>query len=113
MNPLVLIPILILVQASFFDMQGTISDVLAPNTLMINDELITLEGVDPSGLNAIQNYVLMNNLRDWLIGKDVYVKGNYAYFDLQGSYSSVSINEMIQGDIQDIKDNLKDYVHPY
>jgi hypothetical protein len=94
-------------------MQGTISDILAPNSLMINDKLITLEGVDPSGLSAVQNYVLMGNLRDWLIGKDVYVKGNYAYFDLQGSYSSISINEMIQEDIKDIKDNLKDYVHPY
>jgi hypothetical protein len=113
MNFLALIPILILVQASFFDMQGTITDVLSPNTLRIDDKLITLEGVDPSGLNRTQNYILMDNLRDWLIGKDVFVKGNYVYFDLNGSYSSVSINEMIQKDIQDIKDNFMNYAYAY
>ncbi len=113
MNSLALIPILILAQASFFDMQGTITDVLAPNILSIDGKSLTLDGVDTSGLNLTQNYILMSNLRGWLIGKDVYVKGNYAYFDLNGSYSSESINEMIQKEIQKIKDKFMDYAYAY
>jgi hypothetical protein len=32
------------------------------------------------------------------------VKGNYVYFDLQGAYNSESINEMIQKEIMDLRD---------
>lgn len=110
---LALIPILIMVQASYFDMQGTITDVLAPNSLKIDDKIIILGDVNPTGLNRTQYVILMDNLRDWLVGKDVFVKGNYVYFDLHGSYNSVSINEMVQNDIQDIRDNFRDYVYRY
>ncbi len=109
MKVFALVPILILVQASYFDAQGTITDVLAPNMLMIDGKSIALEGVDTSGLNSTQNNILMGDLRDWLTGKDVFIKGNYVYFDLNGSYSSVSINDMIQRNIQKIEDNFIDF----
>jgi hypothetical protein len=111
MSILALIPLLILVQASFFDMEGAISDVYSPTSLKIDNTTVYLEGVDPSGLNYTQNRILMRILDDWLVGKDVFVKDNYAYFDLGGSYNSISINEMIQNRIQDLKENFRDYYY--
>ena len=41
----------------------------------------------------------MRDLKDYYIGKDVFVKGNYVYLDLQGAYNSESLNEIIQKEI--------------
>ena len=46
---------------------------------------------------------LMEDLKSYYIGKDVLVKGNYVYFDLNGAYNSQSINEMIQNKISDLQ----------
>lgn len=94
-----LMSILLLAQAPTFDTHGTITDVLTPSSLKIDDKIVNLEGVDASGLNMATYAILMQDLDDWLIGKDVFVKGNYVYFDLVGSYNSVSINEQIQNEI--------------
>ena len=50
----------------------------------------------------------MDDLKGYYIGKDVFVKGKYVYFDLQGAYNSESINEMIQKEIMDLRDQ-QDY----
>jgi hypothetical protein len=106
MKMLALVPILLLTQVSYFDMQGTIVNVLSPTSLQIDSETVNLVGVDPSGITPGQCLYLIGDLKDWLIGKDVFVKGGYVYFDLVGSYNSVSINEMIQKEIQDLRDDL-------
>lgn len=90
------------VLASSFDMSGTITDVLTPSSVLIGKENVDLEGVDSSDLNSAAYAYLMIDLKEWLIGKDVFVKGNRVYFDLNGAYNSVSINEMIQKDIADL-----------
>jgi hypothetical protein len=41
----------------------------------------------------------MKYLKYKLIGKEVFVKDNYAYFDLNGAISTESINEIIQEEI--------------
>ena len=105
MNLLALIPVLILVQASYFDMQGTIKDVVTPTDILVDNKTIKLADVDISGLTNGQYIYLMYDIKPWLTGKDVFVKGSYVYFDLQGSYNSVSINEMIQKEIENIKEN--------
>ncbi len=99
-----LIPLLLLTQAPVFDMHGTITDVITPSSLKIDNKVVNLEGVDDSGLYMETYIALMYDLKNWLIGKDVIVNGNYAYFDLDGSYNSISINEMIQQEIQGLKD---------
>ena len=106
MNALALIPVILLLQASYFDMQGTIMNVISPSSLMIGNHTVTLVDVDASGLNQRQYAYLMDDLRSSLLGKDVFVKGGYVYFDLAGSYNSVSINEMIQTEISDLKETL-------
>jgi len=111
MKILALIPVLILLQAPFFDMQGTISDVLSPTSLKVDDTIVYLKDVDPSGLNNTQYWILMLMLDDWLVGKDVFVKDNYVYFDLGGSYNSESINQMIQNKIRDLQENFMDYYY--
>ncbi len=103
MNIMALIPFLIMVQASYFDMQGTITQVISPTTLLIDGKEVNLTGVDPSGLYGTQYEYLMLDLRDTILGKDVFVKDGYVYFDLVGSYESTSINEMIQKEIWDLK----------
>jgi hypothetical protein len=90
------------VSASSFDMSGTITDVLTPSSVLIGKEKVDLVGVDSSDLNSAAYAYLMIDLKEWLIGKEVYVKGNRVYFDLNGAYNSVSINEMIQKDIADL-----------
>ncbi|NTV27826.1 MAG: hypothetical protein HGA93_03995 [Methanothrix sp.] len=104
MNVLALIPVILLLQASYFDMQGTITDAISPSSLLIGNNTVNLADVDASELNGRQYACLMNDLKNRLPGKDVFVKGGYVYFDLTGSYNSVSINEMIQKDISDLKD---------
>jgi len=104
MNALALIPVILLLQASYFDMQGTITDVISPSSLLIGNNTVSLVDVDASGLNQKQYAYLMNDLKSSLPGKDVFVKGGYVYFDLTGSYNSVSINEMTQKEIEDIKE---------
>lgn len=104
MNLLALIPVLILVQASYFDTHGTITGVTSPSEIYIDNKVIALEGVDASGLSRGQYALLMNDITSWLSGKDVFVKGPYVYFDLQGSYNSESINEMIQKEILNIEE---------
>ena len=54
----------------------------------------------------------MEELKSYYIGKDVLVRGNYAYFDLHGSYNSESINEMIQRQISD-QEAAERYRMPY
>ncbi|VVB72670.1 Uncharacterised protein [uncultured archaeon] len=109
MKKLILIPLLLIIQASAFDMSGTIVSVNSATSLTVNDKTINLDGVDTSGLNRCQMSYLMNDLGSWLPGKDVLVQGNYVYFDLVGSYNSVSINEQIQNEIRHIKTDLVDY----
>jgi hypothetical protein len=58
-----------------------------------------MEYIDPSDLDKGDYELLMNYLKYKLIGKDVYAKDNYAYFDLNGAINSVSINDMIQKEI--------------
>ncbi len=100
---LALIPVLILVQASYFDTQGTITGVTSPSEIYVDGKVIKLEGVDASSLSGGQYAFLMNDIASWLYGKDVFVKGAHVYFDLQGSYNSESINEMIQKEILNIR----------
>ena len=82
-----------------FDMSGTITNVLSPSSIVIDTDVVNLDGVDPSGLHRFTYSYLTRDLKDYYIGKDVFVKGNYVYLDLQGAYNSESINEMIQKDI--------------
>ncbi len=88
--------------SSSFDMSGTITDVLTPSSILVGKEKVSLEGVDSSGLSSAAYAYLMRDLKEWLIGKDVFVKGNRVYFDLNGAYNSVSINEMIQKEVTDL-----------
>jgi hypothetical protein len=104
MNALALIPVILLLQASYFDMQSTIMDVISPSSLLIGNNTVSLADVDASGMNQRQYAYLMDDLKSNLQGKDVFVKGGYVYFDLTGSYNSVSINEMIQNEISDLKE---------
>jgi hypothetical protein len=92
---------------SGFDMRGKITNVLSPSSIVVDKVVVNLGGVDPSGLYRFTYAYLMDDLR-YYIGKDVLVKGNYAYLDLQGSYNSESINEMIQKEISDLRDQ-QDY----
>ncbi len=85
-----------------FDMLGPIANVLSPSSILIGEEKVDLAGVDSSGLNAATYEYLMQDIRDWLIGKDVLVKKSYVYFDLNGEYNTVSINEKIQKEIDDL-----------
>jgi hypothetical protein len=109
MNALALIPVILLLQASYFDMQGTVVNVISPSSLLIGNNTVTLVDVDASGLNQRQYAYLMDDLEGRLQGKDVFVKGGYVYFDLTGSYNSYSINEMIQKEISDIKEMRRFY----
>ncbi len=101
------------VSVSSFDMRGTITDVLTPSSILIGKAEVNLESVDPSGLNPAANAYLMQDLKDWLIGKDVFVKGNRVYFDLHGAYNSVSINEQIQKEIDDLLEEQYYYLCYY
>lgn len=89
-------------RSSSFDMSGTITEVLTPSSILVGKETINLEGVDSFGLSSAANAYLMRDLKEWLIGKDVFVKGNHVYFDLNGAYNSVSINEVIQKEVMDL-----------
>jgi hypothetical protein len=113
MNPLGLIPVILLLQASYFDMQGTILSVDSPSVLLIGNDTInrtiTLEDVDASVLNQKQYNYLMNDIRPMLLGKDVFIKGGQVYFDLTGSYNSRSINDMIESEIKDLQAMRRDF----
>lgn len=85
-----------------FDMRGTINLVLSPASIVVGNVTVNLEGVNSSSLSNTSYVYLMEDLRDYYIGKDVLVKGNYAYFDLNGAYNQVSINEMISRQISDL-----------
>ncbi len=98
------------VSASSFDMKGTITDVLMPSSILVGKTEVNLESVDSSELNSAANAYLMRDLKDWLVGKDVFVKGNRVYFDLHGAYNSVSINEQIQKEIDDILEEQHYYL---
>jgi len=106
MKALALIPMILLLQASYFDMQGTILAVNSPNSLLIGNDTVNktiiLEGVDTSSLNKKQYDYLMSDIKGLLKGKSVFVKGNIVYFDLTGSYNSHSINDMIKKEIADL-----------
>jgi hypothetical protein len=114
MDIMALVPLLIMVQASYFDMHGTVTDVISPTTLIVDGKEVNLTGVDISGLDSSQYTYLMLDLNDMVIGKDVFVKDGYVYYDLVGSYDSVSINEMIQKEIFDLDyDYLYIFHHAY
>jgi hypothetical protein len=85
-------------------MSGTITDVLTPSNILVGKEKVNLENVDSSNLNSAAYAYLTQDLKGWLIGKEVFVKGNRVYFDLNGAYNAVSINEMIQKEIADLWD---------
>ncbi len=91
-----------------FDMRGTITNILSPSSIVVGKDMVNLDSVDPSGLYRVTYSYLMDDLKQYYIGKDVFVKGNYVYFDLQGAYNSESINEMIQKEILDLRDQ-QDY----
>ena len=80
MDTLALIPIILLIQASYFDMEGTIARVDSPNSLLIDNKTVELADIDASGLTRGQYNGLMNDLNDRLLGKDVFVKDDYIYF---------------------------------
>ena len=109
MNALAMIPVILLLQASYFDMQGTIMNVISPSSLLIGNNIVNLADVNASGLNQRQYAYLMDDLKSRLLGKDMFVKGGYVYFSLAGSYNSVSINEMIQKEISDLKEMHRFY----
>ncbi len=87
---------------SSFDMKGMITNVLTPSSIVIGSNVVNLDGVNSSGLYRSTYYYLVEDLKSYYIGKDVLVKGNYVYFDLNGAYNSESINEMIQKEISDL-----------
>jgi hypothetical protein len=91
-----------------FDMSGTITNVLSPSSIVVGMDVVNLDGVDPSGLYRFTYSYLTRDLKDYYIGKDVFVKGNYVYLDLQGAYNSESINEMIQKEILSLREQ-QDY----
>lgn len=101
------------VSISSFDMRGTIIDVLTPSSILVGKTEVNLESVDSAELNPAANAYLMRDLKDWLVGKDVFVKGNRVYFDLHGAYNSVSINEQIQKEIDDILEEQHYYLCYY
>ncbi len=109
MNLLSLIPVILLLQASSFDMQGSITDVKSPSIIVVGSTTIELANVSASGLDPDEYAYLMDDIRPRLLGKDVLVKDSYVYFDLVGSYNSESINEIIQNEIADIK-NSRQYI---
>ena len=77
-------------------------EVISPSSLLIGNNTVNMADVDASDLNMRQYAYLMSDLESSLKGKDVFVKGGYVYFDLTGSYNSVSINEMTQKEISDL-----------
>lgn len=79
-------------------------EVISPSCLLIENNTVNLADVDASGLNQGQCAYLMDDLERSLQGKEVFVKGGYVYFDLTGSYNSVSINEITQKEISDLKE---------
>jgi uncharacterized membrane protein len=83
---------------STFDMNGTITKVLSPSSIVVGTVAVNLDDVDASGLNNCAYPYLMRDL-EYYIGKNVFVKGNKVYLDLIGAYNSVSINEQIQMEI--------------
>ena len=87
---------------SSFDLKGTITNVLSPSSIVIGRDMVNLDGVDASGLYRSTYVYLMEDLRSYYIGKDVLVKGNYTYFDLNGAYNSESLNDMFQKEISDL-----------
>lgn len=84
-------------------MRGTINHILTPASIVVGNVTVNLEGINSSSLSNSSYFYLMEDLRSYYIGKDVLVKGNYAYFDLNGAYNRVSINEMINRQITDLK----------
>ncbi len=88
---------------SGFDMKGTITYILTPASIVVGNVTVNLDGINATGLSSSAYICLMEDLKRYYIGKDVLVKGNYAYFDLHGSYNSESINEMIQRQISDLQ----------
>lgn len=88
---------------SGFDMKGTITYILTPASIVVGNVTVNLDGINATGLSSSAYIYLMEDLKRYYIGKDVLVKGNYAYFDLHGSYNSESINEMIQRQISDLQ----------
>lgn len=47
-----------------FDIQGTITNVLTPSSILVGKETVSLADVDPSGLNAATYEYLMQDIRD-------------------------------------------------
>lgn len=72
-----------------FDMSGMITNVLTPASILVGKEKVNLEGVDSSGLNSATYAYLMQDLKEWLTGKDVFVKRNRIYFGLNSAFNSL------------------------
>ena len=88
---------------SSFDMNGTITRVLSPSSIVIDKVAVSLNDVDASGLNNCAYSYLMDDLK-YYIGKDVFVKGNKVYLALNGAYNSESLNEKIQREISKLEE---------
>jgi hypothetical protein len=85
-----------------FNLRGTITDVLTPSKILIGKEIVELDlgSTDPSDLYKGNYEIFMDFLKEKLVGQEVFIKDNYAYFDLNGAVNSVSINEMIQEEVR-------------
>ncbi len=101
------------ISGSGFDMGGTITDVLTPSSILVDNVNVNLESVDSSDLNPASYAYLMRDLKEWLVGKDVFVRDGRVYFDLNGAYNSVSINENIQKEIDDLLEEQYYYLCYY
>ena len=101
-----------LLQTPAFDMQGTVTRVNSPTSLVIGNETVNrtvlLEGVDASGLTNLKYDYLMRDLQGYLPKKEVLVNGSQVYFDLVAGYNSQSINEMIEKKIS-LLEQMPDY----
>jgi hypothetical protein len=89
------------------NVHGTITEVFTPSSFLVDNETVVyldFTDEDPANLYKGNYEILMNYLNYKLLGKKVYVKDNYAYFDLNGAISSASINEMIQREIEGMID---------
>lgn len=84
-----------------FNSHGTITDVLTPSKILVGKEVVELNlgSTNPSDLYKGNYEILMDFLKEKLIGQEVFIKDNYAYLDLNGAINSVSINEMIQKEV--------------
>jgi hypothetical protein len=87
-----------------YDVHGPITDIISPTSILIGNDTVVdlnidLEYSNPADLSAANYEFVMDYLKDKLIGKEVYVRNDYAFYDLNGAMNSVTLNRMIQKEI--------------